>query len=145
MIRTLPAISLWQPWASLLFVEGGKVHETRDWDVPRRIFGRTVLVHAAKHPITRTTVEDDDPLAILCTHRFGPDWRKALPFGAFVGTARISGSLRMPRATPASPVDEIAGNWEPGRYAWRMDERMPLAEPIPAKGQQGWWMAEVEL
>ena len=50
---TFPAISLWQPWASLLFVPDGKVHETRDWKAPEKYIGRTILIHAAKkrmHP-----------------------------------------------------------------------------------------------
>ncbi len=30
------------------------------------------------------------------------------------------------------------GDWTPGRFAWRVTEATPLAEPYPFKGGQGW-------
>ncbi|MNI93920.1 hypothetical protein D3C73_1519400 [compost metagenome] len=36
--------------------------------------------------------------------------------------------------------DEYAFGWyEEGRYAWELRNIFPLVEPIPAKGQQGFW------
>jgi hypothetical protein len=43
----LKAISLWQPWASLIAV-GAKPFETRHWAPPRELIGQTVAIHAAK-------------------------------------------------------------------------------------------------
>lgn len=41
------AISLWQPWASLIAC-GAKPFETRSWAPPRELIGQTIAIHAAK-------------------------------------------------------------------------------------------------
>src|SRR6185437_11075967 len=41
------AISLWQPWASLIAC-GVKRYETRSWAPPRDLIGQTIAIHAAK-------------------------------------------------------------------------------------------------
>ena len=41
------AISLWQPWASLIAC-GAKPFETRHWSPPRHLIGQTIAIHAAK-------------------------------------------------------------------------------------------------
>jgi ASCH domain-containing protein len=46
----LPAISLWQPWASLIAL-GVKRIETRSWPCPAKYIGERVLIHAAKRPL----------------------------------------------------------------------------------------------
>lgn len=43
----MKAISLWQPWASLIAC-GAKPYETRDWAPPRALIGQTIAIHAAK-------------------------------------------------------------------------------------------------
>lgn len=147
MIR-LPAISLWQPWASLCFTPRHadfrmvKVHETRHWPAPPRVIGQRVLIHAAQK---RCRFEADE-ISELCERAFpmGADYPTELPYGAYVGSALLAGSNLMPVAQPAHDDDEIAGNWEPGRFAWLLDEPRALKEPIPAKGRQGWWTAEVD-
>lgn len=153
MTETMPAISLWQPWASLLFTSGqAKEHETRHWPAPARLIGKRVAVHAAKRMaslgldevIANRTLEFD-MLASLSRIAFGTDWRKSLPRGAFVGTAILASCKLIDEDDPAGWAgaahgnDWIAGNWASGRYAWLMTERRPLATPIPARGQQGWW------
>jgi hypothetical protein len=42
------AISLWQPWASLIAC-GAKPYETRHWAPPRELIGQTIAIHAAKN------------------------------------------------------------------------------------------------
>lgn len=143
-MTTYPTISLWQSWASLLFIPGAKAHETRHWPVPHRLVGRRILIHAAKHPIARNDYDADDAIAMLCANRFSAAWRQSLPFGAFVGSAPLQSCRQMPEAQPLSRVDEMCGNWEPGRWAWLLTERRAFSAPIPAKGQQGFWTAEIE-
>lgn len=146
----LDAISLWQPWGWALFVEDAKVHETRHWPAPQRLMGKTVLVHAAKRPIG---ADDLSPaLTRFCTSRLGENWRprKVLTFGAFLGTAILAACFRIGRdgSTPwgdPTPADLLLGDWSAGRYAWRLENRVALPAPIPAKGQQGWWKAQVDL
>jgi hypothetical protein len=43
----MKAISLWQPWASLIAC-GAKPYETRNWAPPRDLIGATIAIHAAK-------------------------------------------------------------------------------------------------
>lgn len=43
----MKAISLWQPWASLIAC-GAKWYETRHWAPPRDLIGQTIAIHAAK-------------------------------------------------------------------------------------------------
>jgi hypothetical protein len=43
----MKAISLWQPWASLIAC-GAKPYETRSWAPPRELIGQTIAIHAAK-------------------------------------------------------------------------------------------------
>lgn len=46
--------------------------------------------------------------------------------------------------SPATRFDHISGqlpygHWEPGGWAWELDDVEPLAEPIPCRGRQGVW------
>lgn len=43
----MKAISLWQPWASLVAC-GAKPFETRSWAPPRALIGQPIAIHAAK-------------------------------------------------------------------------------------------------
>lgn len=43
----MKAISLWQPWASLIAC-GAKPFETRSWAPPRDLIGQPIAIHAAK-------------------------------------------------------------------------------------------------
>jgi len=43
----MKAISLWQPWASLI-AAGLKPYETRDWFPPAKLIGQKIAIHAAK-------------------------------------------------------------------------------------------------
>lgn len=43
----MKAISLWQPWASLIAC-GAKRYETRDWPPPSKLIGQRIAIHAAK-------------------------------------------------------------------------------------------------
>lgn len=43
----MKAISLWQPWASLVAC-GAKPYETRHWAPPRELIGQRIAIHAAK-------------------------------------------------------------------------------------------------
>lgn len=140
---TLTAISLWQPHASLMFadLQGVRVKpdETRGWPFPERLRGRDVVVHAAKHPIRRDDYDDRDAIAELCAKLFGSDWRKSLPFGEYLGLVRFDQALPMRLHGPLHELDELCGHWAPHRWAWRTTNPRPFAQPVPGKGQQGFW------
>lgn len=139
----MPAISLWQPWGSLWLAKPRlKYNETRHWALPRAYLGRRVLVHAAKTTEGIRDAQDDGDLNALCIVTFGSDWASTLPRGGFIGSVLLSACERMTSGSVGrSPEDFMCGNWAPGRFSWLGED--PEAWPlIPARGQQGFWMAE---
>ena len=37
----------------------------------------------------------------------------------------------------ATELERSVGDWQPGRYAWKLENVRPIAEPIPYRGKQG--------
>jgi len=133
---TIRVISLWQPYASLIFERRLKRHETRHWKLPAHIVGERVAVHAAKKKPARSF--EASPIGQLCARTFGADWRDELPYGAIVGTV-VLGACYPTERGPATEADFLAGNWDPGRFAWRLDDPHRLGDPVTVPGRQGWW------
>jgi len=113
------ALSLWQPWASLIF-DGRKTIETRHW--PMRYRG-PLAIHAAMK-VERAACED-----------FGYDWRK-IPRGAVLCIVNVKNCVRFP--DPLAPPDPY-GDFAAGRYGFLFSVLEKFIEPIPAKGMQGIW------
>lgn len=142
--RALPALTLWQPFATLIAI-GAKPFETRKRRVPEHMLGQRVAIHAA----ARTPRGEDFNRAIDdAIQRAKPDlisqreqsrkrvrWFGFLPLGAIVCTATLAECLE----AETVPADAF-GNYRPGRFGWRLIDVRPLALPEPAKGEQryGW-------
>lgn len=130
------ALSIRQPWASLI-IKAGKSVENRDWST--RVRGR-ILVHAAKG-MTRDEHEDAicfavdairaDPRNAGATQtRTLRDLGfafEALPRGGFVGTVEI-----------VDCVQSSASPWFMGRYGFVLRDPQPM-EFVPWKGQLGFF------
>lgn len=135
-MTNFPIISLWQPYASLIFA-GAKLHETRGYKPPLKYVGGFIGIHAtAKFPPAKLIGEE---LHELCMDVFGCSYNYSLPQGAILGVARLSGGLSTNEAKPADEADLAAGDWTADRYAWPLSDIIKLEKPIPAKGKQGWW------
>lgn len=134
---TIPVITLWQPWASLVFA-GRKNYETRGYRAPLKHCGPRVAIHAAAAlPASRHITPE---LAELCYDEFGCAWNYSLPRGCILGTVRIGENVPTGERRPFVTEDELAaGDWSPGRWAWWLWDIAALPAPIPAKGKQGWW------
>jgi len=113
------ALSLWQPWASLIY-DGRKTIETRSWEM---LYRGPLAIHAALH-IEKDACED-----------FGYDW-KTIPRGAVLCIVGVQGCVRFPN--PLAPPDEY-GDFAEGRFGILMTMLEKFAEPITAKGKQGIW------
>lgn len=145
----MPVISLWQPFASLIFEWDGfrgdfvKSHETRGFKLPARLIGADVAIHAtASFPARRFI---SSALNDLCYDRFGCGYNYSLPFGAIIGVVRFGEPKPTEALRAFQYTDEIiAGDWTPGRWAWPIMSAIKLPIPIPAKGKQGWWRHPVE-
>lgn len=127
------AISLWQPWASLL-VTGAKRIETRSWIHAYR--GR-LIIHSAK----RFTQEERD---IAASHVFAESLGAAgldptrLPLGCMVGEADLVDIVPVEKIREDIGDREYAfGNYSNGRFAWIFENPRSYDQPIPARGAQG--------
>lgn len=136
-MRTIKAISLWQPWASLIAI-GAKQHETRSWGTSHRGF---MAIHAAK----RWTAEERGA-CMLFKHNFAVTvadcleyWPTVpLPLGAMLCVVRLVNVRQIGAWASELSVSERAfGNYAPGRYAWKLEVVKVFDAPIPAKGAQG--------
>lgn len=140
----LPVISMWQPFASLLFAwdldrgDFAKCYETRKFKLPARLIATPVVIHAtAKFPAARHISK---ALNDLCYDMWGCSYNYSLPFGALIGVVRFGAPVPTGEAAAFQHDTEIAaGDWAPGRWAWPVLSAEPLPTPIPAKGKQGWW------
>lgn len=119
----MKALSLWQPWASLVAL-GTKRIETRHWYLKHR---GLLAIHAAQH------VDKDACL------QFGLYWNE-LPRGAVVCTVTVLDCVQFPH--PAAPPDPF-GNFEHGRYGFLLRLEKVFREPLPIRGRQG--LFEVSL
>lgn len=131
MKRRIKALSLWQPWASLI-AEGHKSYETRSW---RTNYHGWLAIHAAKRwKHDQRAIMQNWPYRNLAL----PD---PLPFGAVVAVARLVDV--QPTELVRDQIGEIehaVGNYRDGRYAWQLASIIPLEKPLPATGGQGlWW------
>lgn len=157
--ETIPCLSLWQPWASLIAV-GAKRIETRGWATNYR---GPLAIHAAKrclrHELVYFSARWDFCAALepLGVEMGGP--RKlwdVLPFGALVAVAdlvdcRPTESFTVaeldtkrykndeePRNHSSAWWDERGfGNYSPGRFGWVLEDVRPLKEPFQYQGRQG--------
>lgn len=150
MTDRLYAISLWQPWASLIFARTRdgrpiKIHETRHWapaesGVIKR--GQRLVIHAAK--TTRGYREMSDELHAICSEVFpyACAYRGFLPLGAALGTVTLADWYPALPTLSANEEDLAAGGWGEGRVAWRLEAPQAYPEPRPMKGKQGFWRVD---
>lgn len=140
----LIAISLWQPWASLL-VNGAKIHETRGWLTKHR---GPLIVHAAKRSIPA-----DVGLGVeaVCRRIWGQAWRAGMPSGALIGIVDIVNCIPAERVYPGGALtftemdNEACGDFSAGRFAWRAENPRALPKPIPFKGRQGFFRVPADV
>lgn len=133
----MKALSLWQPWASLI-AWGEKKIETRHWDTRYR---GLLAIHAAKRRFDSRDMS-------LGAQRFLWDVftsRNAtvfdLPYGAVLCIVRLNSVERItPIMELIVPLQEFHfGNYAPGRYAWHLELVEVFDKPVPAVGRQGLW------
>jgi hypothetical protein len=134
----IPAITLWQPWASLIAL-GAKQYETRSWNLRWR---GPMAIHAAMYAgALGICFQRDSIRRVLKANRLEP---RALPLGkvlCLVDVDRcevIQAALRDRTTTR----EQEFGNFADGRYAWHFASVLPLDEPLYATGHQGLWRWE---
>jgi len=130
----MKAISLIQPWASLI-AAGAKEIETRSWGTAYR---GDLAIHASKGYRKGgkkgfAELLEEWPFNTVLPP--GYDY----PRGYIVATCKLIDCIKITGYDLPGLVEQHFGDYMPGRYAWYLDEVMVLDEPIPAKGSLGLW------
>ncbi|MHB1134252.1 MAG: ASCH domain-containing protein [Chloroflexota bacterium] len=153
----MKALSLTQPWASLVAI-GTKKIETRSWQVSYRGW---LAIHAAKgfplqarllcNPLQPgpNGLDVDSPFWRALKQRgyYGPD---QLPLGALVAVAhlhavgvigrRADGAVTVRTQELPVTAEELSfGDFTPGRYGWVLTNVQRLPKPIPCRGTPCLW------
>lgn len=141
------ALTLLQPWAG--FVAAGiKTLENRSRPIaPRDLFGKRFAIHAGLRvdELGRIRLEQTEPKPWpgLCAAG-----------GAVLGTATLADALYVGGCSQAhiESVLEKRGLAHQARFAFGptiyvLDDIVPIADPVPARGYQGFWTLpdDVEL
>jgi hypothetical protein len=142
------ALSLWQPWATLVVV-GAKRFETRGWGTNH--IG-PLAIHAAKsfQPECRALCDREPFRSALATgcYRMPADPLVFAPFNVCpcghppAAHRGVDGdgpclSCRCPAYRPVyNPTEHAFGDWRPGRFAHRLVDPVRLPALVPYRGQQ---------
>lgn len=118
----MKALSLWQPWASLM-ADGRKLIETRSWPPPVWLIGQNYAIHATMKVDSDACVDFGyDPLTI--------------PRGCIVSIHRLEKFVKFDENSRRDYGDAY-GDFEMGRYGWFSPLVLKLKKPIAVKGHQG--------
>lgn len=135
---TMKALTLWQPWATLIAL-GAKQYETRSWSTEYR---GLLAIHAARRPIMIRELNEQ----IFDTLEQHEQVIEHLPLGAVVAIVRLVDIVPVEQVTALATTDprirdeELRfGNFSAGRYAWKLELERLAPEPIPTKGAQRPW------
>jgi hypothetical protein len=129
----MKAITLYQPWASLVAL-GAKKYETRSWQTPYR---GLIAIHAGK----RFTNEESNYLR-------RPEFKDVLgnepdlPLGMMLCICRLKNIIHVVDYDwlgGLSRQERVFGNYMHGRYAWELEVVLKLSPPIAVRGQMGLW------
>lgn len=158
----MKALSLTQPWASLVAI-GAKKIETRSWPT---LYRGPIAIHAAKgfSKSARKTCGENPFREVLeaAGYKFKSSPREhwyhtpypytlvsELPLGAIVAVARLHAcvpTIEVTKFMTATPGTKFAavheldfGDYSAGRWAWILADGKRLPEPIPCKGALGLW------
>ena len=139
----MPALTLWQPWATLIAI-GVKPFETRSWATRYR---GPIAIHAGAdrrglawcrgEPEIEQALADAGYLLTATERDRAAGW-SAVPLGAIVAVAELVECWPTDTIVAAGLADSF-GDYSAGRFGWHLDRVRALAEPIPCAGRQGLW------
>ena len=147
----MKALTIWQPWASLIMI-GAKPYEFRRWDYRERergLEGQRIVIHAGARAIKPQEVldirqrlnEGDTSLIpdkarplierLLNAHKC----QGILPLAAALGTAILDTPRDVNRLFKTPDSDRIDHHM----FAWPLTDIRAFDEPVPVRGLQGFW------
>ena len=140
----MKAITLWQPWATLVML-GYKTYETRQWSTQYR---GPLAIHAAKRePVhvqslmlsQRKRQRERSQVFRECLAKHGLAY-STLPRGAVLGIVQLDDVVPVEQIRyVVNAFNRVFGDWSDGRFAWRLSNIQTFRNPVLAQGKQGLW------
>lgn len=139
----MKALSLWQPWASLMACSA-KHYETRRW--PTNFRGELAIC-AAKKVVTELG-ELQPTLEFLVRSKICPSIT-LMPTGCVLAVVHVVACVEtdliqtdadhcaMIGGFRLDDCERVCGNYSEGRFAWITRRTRPLKIPVPVVGRQG--------
>lgn len=142
----IPALTLRQPWASLVAL-GAKRVETRSW---RTSYRGWLAIHSAKtFPTAERLLCEQEPFctALLQDTTLDPTRPLAaqLPRGCVLAVTWLDSCLPMEIIELPDEPERSFGDYAPGRYAWYLSRVYRLTPTVPARGALGLWRTELSI
>jgi len=148
----MKAISILQPWATLVAIEAKRI-ETRSWATKYR---GSLAIHASKNipdfaeELCETEEYFNDALKYAGIYFTGDVPLKTLiPCGAVLCICNLVDCLKIAHqdGVEAQLEDDriiyqpeyFFGDYTPGRYAWILENVRSLPKPVPVRGRLGLW------
>ena len=134
-MSTIPCLSLWQPWATLMAI-GAKRIETRSWET---LYRGPLAIHAATRwgaDIRRIASSSPFSTALIDAG-IDLDWANdPLPLGKIVAVVDLVDVVRIGTVFLAASDEYAFGDYTPGRFAWITQNHRALPEPVEWRGRQ---------
>ncbi len=142
----MKAISLWQPWATLIAI-GAKTFETRGWHAN---YAGPVAIHAAKKD-GMLSADGEKACAEFFKRAALPLDLRKIPHGAIIAVCYIAacyetdpkngwtegdGFARLAYGPTIEFPERYFGDYSPNRFAWKLEDVRPLLKPIPFPGRK---------
>jgi hypothetical protein len=150
----IPAITVWQPWATLIAI-GAKPFEFRGWAAPVHYQGKRIAIHAGARPVRIAEVRN------LLLELHSSFWRETGLLRE-ISIKLLERTLLNPRGLPLSSVICVATLGQPIRdaelarelgvtlildsdrgehssWAWPLTDISAVRPYAPARGKQGFW------
>lgn len=134
--KSFPAITVYQPWASLI-AYGFKEFETRSWQPPKQYIGQIMMIHAGKQ------WGNEEKRWWKAYMQMFPETKviPVPPLGCIVAACRLVEVVPSELLVASiSRRERNVGNFDTGRYGWRFEVVKRAEPPVAASGKQGIWM-----
>lgn len=153
----MKALTIWQPWASLIMA-GAKPYEFRRWCAPRSLWRQRIVIHAGARKVVRDEVkwlllqlQQDDrrgpqqlhwgtaiipELAIPLLDRVYND-PTAVPLSSALGTSVLGEPRRVTDLFAAEVRD--SDRLDHAMYGWPLTDIQAFEPFMPCRGAQRFW------
>jgi len=133
----MKGLTIHQPWAGFV-AAGMKRIETRSWPTEYR---GEIAIHAGMRcetwglgDLLEVVREMNEKFHTLHVAR-----------GAIIAVATLSDCVRTQDLVCLDDRERLLGNYEPGRWAWRLESVVVLDNPVPCRGMQRIWTVPPEV